>query len=425
MKLIVIGGGAAGMMCAISAAEQGADVTLLEKNEKLGKKLYITGKGRCNITNCTDFDDYMNNIVSNKKFMISALREFDCNKCMAFFEGAGLPLKIERGNRVFPVSDKSNDVIKALERRLKSLDVKIILQQDVRDLVIENNKIISVVTDDKKYDCDAVAVCTGGKSYPLTGSTGDGYKWAEKLGHKIVPTYPALCGFITENAIKYNGHIVKTASLPRLQGLSLKNVSAKILEKTSKKILFEEFGEMLFTERGVSGPIILTLSSKIARLQAKNLLLQIDLKPALHDKQLDDRFLRDFSSMKNKMVKNSLDALLPKSLIPYIIKISDIPPEKEINSLTKEERQRLVGIFKNLLFEIKGSESFDSAIITSGGVDVKEINPKNMQSKIVPNLYFAGEVLDVDALTGGFNLQIAFATGYALGKHINQNQNKE
>lgn len=418
MNLVVIGGGASGMMCAISAAQAGAHVTVIEKNEKLGKKLYITGKGRCNLTNCTDFDDYMNNIVNNRKFMISSLREFDCRKCMTFFEESGLVLKTERGNRVFPTSDKSSDVIKTLTTQMKRSSVDVHLQEKATDITFANGFIAEVITDKATYPCDAVAICTGGKSYPLTGSTGDGYGLAQKAGHTVVSPKPSLCGLIVNEIFDSKFTRKPLRFMPKLQGLSLKNVTASVLSKNDRKVVFEEFGEMLFTDHGVSGPIILTLSSRLSRMDVSTMLLSIDLKPALEEKQLDERILRDFSIQQNKQLNHALDDLLPQSMIPFIIKLSGIPQEKKVNSVTKEERMLLVRLIKNLIFPIVSSEGFDRAIITSGGVDVKEINPQNMQSKIIPNLFFAGEILDVDALTGGFNLQIAFSTGYILGKKI-------
>ncbi len=421
MKFFVIGGGPAGMLSAIFAARNGAEVTLIEKNEKLGKKLYITGKGRCNLTNCSGFDDYMANVVSNKKFMFSSLKEFDAKRCMDFFESIGLPLKVERGNRVFPQSDKSSDVIKALQRELTRLNVDVRLNEKVTKINGDNGTITSIVTDKNTYVPDKVLIATGGVSYPATGSTGDGYNFAKKLGHNVIPSAPALVGIKLKYGITvHNKATIQLSQLGKLQGLSLKNVSAKIIDKDTNKVLFEEFGEMLFTAKGVSGPIILTLSSKINRLNLSSLLLSIDLKPALNEQQLDNRIVRDFTQNSNKMLKNVLSLLVPSSLITSIIKLSGINGEKFVNTVTKVERKNLITSLKNLTFDLDDFEDISTAIVTAGGIDIKEINPKTMQSKIIKNLYFAGEVIDVDALTGGYNLQIAFSTAYSVSKYINE-----
>lgn len=424
MKVCVIGAGAAGIMCAITAAREGATVFIIEKNEKIGKKLYITGKGRCNVTNSTDFDGFMSNIVSNKKFTISALKSFDSEKCIAFFQSLGLPLKTERGNRVFPVSDKSSDVIRVLRNELDRTGVTLCLNETVTSLTYSNGKIISVRTNKGNYSADAIVVCTGGKSYPLTGSTGDGYLFAESVGHRIVPPVPSLCGFILDCVSDTNGTFIPLSRLSKLQGISLKNVSGKVVANNNNKVLFEEFGEMLFTEKGISGPIVLTLSAYVNRLSCEEYRFSLDLKPALTEKQLDDRLLRDFSNEQNKMFKNSLHALLPSGLIPFIVSLSNIPEEKPIRDIKKEERQKLISLLKNLTFSVRSLEKIDSAIVTAGGVSVKEIDPKTMRSKKAENLYFAGEVMDIDALTGGFNLQLAFATGYAAGKNFIQKGEK-
>lgn len=418
MKVCVIGAGAAGLMCAITAAREGADVFILEKNEKIGKKIYITGKGRCNVTNCTDFDGYQSNIISGGKFLYSALKGFDSNQCMAFFEEIGLPLKVERGERVFPQSDKSSDVIKVLKKELERLNVPVYLQENVKDLIISNGIITHVVTDKKTYEADAFVVCTGGISYPATGSTGDGYIWAKKAGHTIIQPVPALCGIVLSGALDIFNNEIPLPSLPKIRGISLKNVNATVLDRRSGKKLYDEFGEMLFTERGISGPIVLTLSSKINRLTPDQILISLDLKPALTEKQLDERILRDFSTQQNKIFKNSLNALLPSGLIPLVVALSRINETKPVHSITKEERKKLVDVLKNMRFCVKGLEDISTAVVTSGGVAVSEINPKTMESKRITNLYFAGEVLDIDALTGGFNLQLAFATGYAAGKNL-------
>lgn len=425
MNICIIGGGAAGMICAITAARLGGDVTVIEKNEKLGKKIYITGKGRCNLTNSTDFDGYMNNIVTNKKFLYSSLKEFDSKKCMDFFENIGLKLKIERGNRVFPESDKSSDVIKVLEREMKRLGVKVRLNEKVIKLSSENEKISEVITDKNTYRPDKTVICTGGISYPLTGSTGDGFRFASSLGHTIIPPVPALCGLTVNSVLSGKGQKIPINALPYPKGLSLKNVSAGVVEIASGKRLFFEFGEMLFTENGISGPIILTLSSKINRIPVQSVLLEIDLKPALNETKLDERILRDFDNAKNKQLKNALYELLPSSMVPFIVAISGIDAEKTVNSISREERRTLVRLLKRLTFVLSGSEKIETAVVTSGGVSVKEIDPKTMRSKLIENLYFAGETIDVDALTGGFNLQIAFATGYAAGKHMCENNSEK
>lgn len=418
MKVYVIGGGAAGLMCAITAANNGADVTVIEKNEKIGKKIYITGKGRCNLTNATDFDGFMQNVVTNKKFLYAALKSFDSAKCMDFFENLGLPLKIERGNRVFPASDKSSDVIKALSEGAKRAGVKIKLNEKVTALTVENGIVTEIKTDKGSYFPDKAVICTGGISYPLTGSTGDGYVFAKSVGHSIIEPVAALCGLTVSGAINSHGECVPLEKLPKIEGLSLKNVSANVIDVKNGATLYSEFGEMLFTRHGVSGPIVLTLSSKINRLNFDGIRLSIDLKPALDEKKLDERLLRDFEEFKNKMLKNGLSELLPSSLIPFVIALSGIPEEKPLNSINREERKKLLKTLKKLTFSLKSTEDVSTAIVTAGGVNVKEINPKTMRSKLVNNMFFAGEVIDADALTGGFNLQIAFATGYLAGKNV-------
>ena len=418
MKVYVIGGGAAGLMCAITAANNGADVTVIEKNEKIGKKIYITGKGRCNLTNATNFDGFMQNVVTNKKFLYAALKSFDSAKCMDFFENLGLPLKIERGNRVFPASDKSSDVIKALSEGAKRAGVKIKLNEKVTALTVENGIVTEIKTDKGSYFPDKAVICTGGISYPLTGSTGDGYVFAKSVGHSIIEPVAALCGLTVSGAINSRGECVPLEKLPKIEGLSLKNVSANVIDVKNGATLYSEFGEMLFTRHGVSGPIVLTLSSKINRLNFDEIRLSIDLKPALDEKKLDERLLRDFEEFKNKMLKNGLSELLPSSLIPFVIALSGIPEEKPLNSINREERKKLLKTLKKLTFSLKSTEDVSTAIVTAGGVSVKEINPKTMRSKLVNNLFFAGEVIDADALTGGFNLQIAFATGYLAGKNV-------
>lgn len=400
MKVIVIGGGPSGMMAAIAASSRGDEVLLLEKNEKLGKKLYITGKGRCNITNDCDNKTFISNICTNPKFMLGAINKFDTASTQKFCTDNGLKIKVERGNRVFPLSDKSSDVIKLFEKKLNESKVQVQLNSTVSKIEIADNKVVGVWVGEELLKCEKVIVATGGISYPGTGSTGDGYKFAKDAGHNVTPLYPALVGInLAENVSEF-------------AGITLKNVSCKILR--DGKVLCEEQGEMLWTHTGVSGPIILTLSSKINKLSGL-LKLSIDLKPALDEKTLDNRFLRDFERNNNKEFKNAICDLTVKALIPLIIERSGINPDKKVNQITKEERAKLVRITKNLEWTVKGLCGISGAIVTSGGVDVKQINPKNMQSKLVQGLFFAGEVIDVDALTGGFNIQIALSTGYVAG----------
>ena len=403
MKVIIIGGGPAGMIAGIEASKK-ADVILLEKNEKLGKKLYITGKGRCNITNNCDEEEFILNVKRNPYFMYSSIYGFNSQRLMDYFNNLGVKLKTERGNRVFPVSDKSSDINRALEKELLKQNVKIYYNHNVKDILVENKKVIGVELDNnKKILGDKVILATGGLSYPLTGSTGDGYKFAKQLGHSIEKCYPILVPLKT-----------KEKWIPELQGLSLKNIELSFYD--NNKNVFNEFGEMLFTHEGISGPLVLTGSSALDG--RKNIKASIDLKPRLDEKQLDKRILRDFEENLNRDLKNSLDKLLPKRLIPIIIKLSKIDPEKKINIITKEERQRLVDNMKKLSFTIIDSGGFNQAVVTRGGINVDEIDPATMESKIIKDLYFAGEIIDVDALTGGFNLQIAFSTGYLSGNSI-------
>lgn len=402
-KIIIIGGGAAGMMAAIAAANEGAGVVLLEHNDKLGKKLFITGKGRCNITNACDTEDLFNSISKNSKFMYSSIYSFDNFAVMQFFEDNGLKLKTERGERVFPVSDHSSDVIRTLSQKLKSLKVDIRLGVNVTGLIIEDDTVKGVVADkNEQLFADRVIVATGGKSYATTGSTGAGYEFAIKSGHKVTKLMPSLVPFECREAY-----------IKELQGLSLKNVTLKITK--NKKVLYEEFGEMLFTHYGISGPLVLSASSIIGERAEENLSCEIDLKPALDAEMLDKRILRDFDENKNKNFENVLPNLLPSKLISVIVKLSGIDPYKKVNSISREERGRLVALLKAFPATITGTRDFNEAIITKGGVSVKDINPSTMESKIVKNLYFAGEVLDVDAKTGGFNLQIAWSSGYLAG----------
>ncbi len=406
-EVIVIGGGPAGMFAALFAARNGHKVTLIEKNEKLGKKLYITGKGRCNITNAGDMEDLFDHVVSNPKFLYSAFYSFDNQMVISFFEEHGLSTKVERGNRVFPVSDHSSDVIAALQRALLSQKVEILLYTKVERLLVEEECIKGVVLSSKKeLYADAVIVATGGLSYPTTGSTGDGYRFAEESGHRIKNTTPSLVPFeVKENWCR------------GLQGLSLKNI--RIAIKKEKKTVYDDFGEMLFTHFGVSGPVILSASAAIRPEEIeKGLSLFIDLKPALDEDTLDKRVLKDFEEAKNKQFKNAVSHLFPAKLIPVMIELSGIDPDKKVNEISKEERKAFVHLIKNLELTITGTRGFKEAIITKGGVSVKDVNPSTMESKLIRGLHFCGEVLDLDAYTGGYNLQIAWSTGYLAGISI-------
>lgn len=403
-NVIVVGGGAAGMMAAVFAARNGQNVQLLEKNEKLGKKLFITGKGRCNITNAADIEDLFTAVISNPKFLYSGFYSFTNQQVIDFFEELGVKTKIERGERVFPVSDHSSDVIAAFSRELKLLGVSVSLHTEVRELLCEQDKVCGVLlTNGKKMKADAVIVATGGISYPSTGSTGDGYRFAKETGHRVTELLPSLVPME-----------VRQWYARELQGLSLRNIEIRITD--GKKKLYEEFGEMLFTHYGVTGPVILSASSVVGKtLRKKELTLHIDLKPALSEEQLDKRILREFDANHNKQYKNSIDSLFPAKLKPIMIELSEIEPEKKVNEITKEERQRLVHLIKDFTMTLTGLRSYNEAIITKGGVSVKEIDPGTMESKKMKGLYFAGEVLDLDAVTGGYNLQIAWSTGYLAG----------
>ena len=403
-KIIVIGGGAAGIMSAIRAAEGGANVILFEKMPKIGRKLRITGKGRCNLTNSADVAEIVKNIPGNGKFLFSALKKFSPADTVNFFENLGVKTKIERGGRVFPQSDDANEVIDALIKKLAILGVEVKTNSPVTDILAENKKIVGVKVGEKIFKADFVILATGGASYPATGSTGDGFKFARRLGHTITPILPALVPLETEE------DFVKD-----LQGLSLKNVRVKLLSDGKK--VAEEFGEMLFTHFGVSGPIILTLSRKAAQLLAEGRFveLEINLKPALTPEQLDARILRDFDKFKRKTIKNALIELLPAKLIPIILDLSYLPEEKRVDEITSAERRRLVEILRGLPLVVTKTRPIAEAIVTQGGVDVKEINPRTMESKIVKNLFIVGEVADIDGFTGGFNLQAAWAMGNAAG----------
>ncbi|MDD5966746.1 MAG: NAD(P)/FAD-dependent oxidoreductase [Blautia sp.] len=406
-KVLVIGGGAAGMFAAISAAEEGHEVHLFEKNEKCGKKLYITGKGRCNLTNACEMEDLFNNVCSNSKFLYSSFYGFTNQDAIAFFEENGTKTKVERGERVFPLSDHSSDVIGALTRRMRALGVQVHLNIEAKEILTEEGRVTGLLfSDGTKETGDAVILATGGLSYPSTGSTGDGYRFAEKLGHKITDLSPAL--------VPMN---VKEEDCRRLQGLSLKNVRVSL--SAGKKCFYEDFGEMMFTHFGVTGPLILSASSQVPKkFRGQELTLSIDLKPALSPEQLDDRLLRDFSKEKNKQFKNVLGGLFPSKLIPVMVERSGIEPEKQVNAIEKTERLQFVEKIKNFRLTVTGFRDYNEAIITRGGVCVKEVNPSTMESKLVSGLFFAGEILDLDALTGGFNLQIAWSTAYAAGKGI-------
>ncbi len=405
--VIVIGGGAAGMVAAGKAAENGHNVHLYEKNDKLGKKIYITGKGRCNITNDSDVENFIENIPGNPYFLYSALYLFDSSKTIEFFNSLGVKTKVERGNRVFPVSDKAADVVHALEKYVRKNKVKIHLGCAVKDVLTESGKAKGIVTcrEETVYS-DSVIIATGGLSYPGTGSTGDGYAFAKKCGHTVTPLYPSLVPLRAEE--KW---------CDDLMGLSLKNIKITIKNNKGKQI-YEDFGEMLFTHYGVSGPVILSASRHLLGKFGNGAKLYIDLKPALDEKTLDSRVLRDFDKYINKNFANSLDDLLPQKLIPVILSLSGIPGQKKVHDITKEERRKLVSVLKGLELNITGTSGYNEAVVTSGGVEVDEINPSTMESKFIKGLYFAGEVLDIDAYTGGFNLQIAFSTGYAAGSNV-------
>ena len=407
-KVLVIGGGAAGMMAAITAAANGGEVLLLEKNEKLGKKLFITGKGRCNITNAADTEDLFSAIVSNPKFLYSSFYSFTNSQVIDFFEGLGVKTKIERGGRVFPASDHSSDVIRALEREMEQLGVEIYLQAEVKELILKEHVIKGVVlTSGKKLYADTVIVATGGISYPSTGSTGDGYRFAKACEHQVTEILPSLVPME-----------VKEWYAKELMGLSLRNIEICVTD--GKKKLYQEFGEMLFTHYGVTGPVILSASSIVGKkLKEKELTLHIDLKPALSEEQLDKRVLREFETNHNRQFKNAVDSLFPSKLRPVIVELSGIPEEKKVHEITKEERLHFVRLIKDFSMTLTGLRGYKEAIITKGGVSVKEIDPSTMESKLVKGLFFAGEVLDLDAVTGGYNLQIAWSTGYLAGMNAN------
>ena len=402
MKVIIIGGGPAGMLAAIKSKKEKNQVTIIEKNKILGKKMLITGKGRCNITSGVDMSEFIKNVPSNGKFLYSSFKNFTNKDILKLLN---IPVKLERGNRYFPVSDKAKDVVDALEKELSG--VEILTNTSATEIITKNNEAIGVKTSKGDFFADKIILATGGKSYPLTGSTGDGYEMAKKLGHTITKIKPALVPLVAKKESKIQ--------CQQMQGLSLRNVGLKLFN--NNKLIYEDFGEMLFTHYGVTGPIILSASSHLVRQELNNPRIEIDLKPALTDEKLDERILRDFETEKNKEFRNSLDQLLPQKMIPVILEILQI--NKKVNEVKKVERQKLVRTLKHFLIEIEGFRDISEAIITSGGINVKEINPKTMESKLIKNLYFAGEIIDVDAYTGGFNLQIAYSTGYTAGIGVN------
>lgn len=403
--LVVIGAGPAGMMCAYTAAERGLSVAVFDPNRQAGRKLRITGKGRCNVTNNSDVKSVLNNVTVNSKFLYSALNAFPPEKTISFFENAGVPLKTERGNRVFPVSDNANDVADAIYR--KCIGKKVTFYKGIVKEVLYNGESVCGVlsSDGKRYNCGSVAVCTGGKSYPLTGSTGDGYRFAEKAGHTIADIYPSLVPLVSDDAY-----------CEEMQGLSLKNVKLSLY--CDGKVIYSDFGEMLFTHFGVSGPLVLSASAYVRNPDTKNYHIEIDLKSALDEETLDQRLLRDFAKYSNREFKNSLNDLLAAKMIPVVIKLSGIDPETKVNSIKREERKKLLKLLKAFPVSVTGTRPVDEAIVTSGGVNTKEINPRTMESKLKTGLYFAGEVIDVDAYTGGYNLQIAWSTGYIAGMAV-------
>ena len=403
-RVAVIGGGAAGMMAAIKAAENGAEVTLIERNDRPGKKLRITGKGRCNVTNACDTKEFLNHVPTNPRFLYSALSCFSTEDTVAFFEEAGVPLKVERGRRVFPVSDRAEDIVNALVKRVKASGVKIVTGR-VDGIEARDGAVCGCRIGQRLIEADAVIIATGGRSYPGTGSDGDGYRLAGELGHNVTPLIPSLVPLTSKSRI-----------CPSLQGLSLRNVALKVTDTTTGKTAYEDFGEMMFTHFGMTGPMILSASAHLSELSAGRYEAHIDLKPALDEKTLDARILSDFAKYANKDFINALSDLLPAKLIPVVVGLTGIDERKKVNSVTKEERGVLVRTVKDLRIRIDGFRPIAEAIVTKGGIDVKQIDPKTMESKLVSGLYFAGEVIDVDAYTGGYNLQIAFATGALSGQ---------
>ena len=410
-KVIIVGGGAAGMLAGIIAARNGCQVVLYEKNEKLGKKIFITGKGRCNVTNNCDPEELLQAVKSNNKFLYSAFYSFNSQDMMALLEEAGVPLKTERGNRVFPLSDHSSDIIRGLERLLHRYDVHIRLRKEVQEILIEDGRAAGIrLKDGYKDKAQTVVVATGGLSYPTTGSTGDGYRFARETGHTVTDCMPSLVPLT-----------VSEDYIGEMAGLSLRNVELTI--RNGKKILYQDFGEMMFTHKGITGPLVLSASSSIGKQLKKQGTLEgyIDLKPALSSEQLDERILREFENAKNKQFKNVIGVLFPSSLTPVIIRLGGIPEDKVIHEISREERLNFVSIIKAFPFTIVGLGGYSEAVITKGGISVKEINPGTMESKKIPQLYFVGEVLDLDAVTGGYNLQIAWSTGYLAGMAVSEN----
>ena len=425
MKVVIIGGGPAGLIAAISAAQENNEVIVLEKMNEVGRKLLITGKGRCNITSNIPMEEFIRNIPGNGKFLYGAFNNFTNEDIISLLKEQGVNVKVERGQRIFPVTDRSIDVRDAIVKKVKKLDVKIIVNAKVQKIITKKNnnentinvsKVEYLINGKKEVlDCEKVILATGGKSYPKTGSTGDGYEIAKKLGHTVTKIVPSLV------PLEAKGDSIRICK--QLQGLSLKNVGVKFVNIERNKEIYKDFGEMIFTHFGLSGPTILSGSAHLLRyknleelLQNNKIKILIDLKPALSNEKLDERILRDFLSEKNKLFKNSLDALLPKKMIDTVIEISNINPNKQVNEITKKERENLVNILKKFEITIKGFRPIEEAIVTAGGINIKEINPKTMESKLVKGLYFAGEIIDVDAYTGGFNLQIAYSTGYTAGK---------
>ena len=414
-NVIVIGGGPAGMMAAITAAEYGNNVTIIEKNSDFGKKLLITGKGRCNITSSLYMSEFIKNTPGNGQFLYSAFQNYTNTDIIDFLKNQGLEVKEERGNRIFPVTDKSIDVLNCFKSKINELKIKKLFNTRVQKILVQNGEVLGVRTEKEIIQTDKIILATGGKSYPLTGSTGDGYLIAKNIGHKVTEIRPSLVPLV----------IYEKNECKEMQGLSLRNVGIKIIDESKNKLIYEDFGEMIFTHFGISGPTVLSGSAHLVRYkEIENLMknqkikLQIDLKPALTEEQLDERILRDFKEFKNKQFKHALDKLLPQKMIPIVIKKTKINEEKRVNEITKEERRNLVKVLKKFELTIKDFRPVEEAIITSGGINIKEINPKTMESKLVKGLYFAGEIMDVDSYTGGFNLQIAYSTGYTAGMHV-------
>ena len=414
-RVLVIGGGPAGMMAAITAAENGNEVTILEKMPSFGKKLLITGKGRCNITSSLYMSEFIKNTPGNGQFLYSAFQNYTNTDIIDFLKRQGLEVKEERGNRIFPVTDKSIDVLNCFKSKINELKIKKLFNTRVQKILVQNGEVLGVRTDKEIIQTDKIILATGGKSYPLTGSTGDGYLIAKNIGHKVAEIRPSLVPLV----------IYEKNECKEMQGLSLRNVGIKIIDESKNKLIYEDFGEMIFTHFGISGPTILSGSAHLVRykkiddlMKEQKIKLQIDLKPALTEEQLDERILRDFKEFKNKQFKHALDKLLPQKMIPIVIEKTKINEEKRVNEITKEERRNLVKVLKKFELTIKDFRPVEEAIITSGGINIKEINPKTMESKLVKGLYFAGEIIDVDSYTGGFNLQIAYSTGYTAGMHV-------